>query len=66
MEILGDNRHGSEKSGSQSWVVQRDDFLMHGAIAARWVAASRNCFLVSVNSLFLNLPAVIYEPEEGD
>ena len=59
MEILGDNRHGSEKSGSQSWVAQRDDFLMHGAIAARRVAVFRNCFLVSVNSLFLDLPAVI-------
>jgi hypothetical protein len=54
-EILGDNRHGSEKSGSQSGVAQRDDFLMHGAIAARQVAAFHNCFLVSVNSLFPDL-----------
>jgi hypothetical protein len=33
---------------------QRNDFLMHGAVA--WgLATLRNCFLVSVNSVFLYL-----------
>jgi hypothetical protein len=41
-------------------LVQRDDFPMHGAVA--WsLAAFRNCFLVSVNSVFLDLSCVISE-----
>jgi hypothetical protein len=63
-EILGDDRYGSEKSGSRvelsvaqgcfQGLAQRHDFLMGGAVSRR-LAAFSNCLLVSVNSKFLDL-----------